>query len=128
MFVTTSMLGNDLAVPDVCKIPPTAIPTPFPNFGMQPMGVVPVIKVIVVGAPAHNLLTTIPMTFGDEPGVMGGIISQLFKGPSRKLMGAVTTLFGGLPTARWTSPTLQNTVNAFGFTAVPSQPKVLVLK
>lgn len=128
MFATTSMMGTDLAIPDVCKIPPTAIPTPFPNMGMQPMGVVPAIKVLIVGAPAHNLLTTIPMTFGDEPGLMGGIISQLFKGPSRKLTGAFTTLFMGIPAARWTSNTMQNTVNAFGFTAAPSQCKVLVLK
>ncbi|MEC7525293.1 MAG: DUF4150 domain-containing protein [Myxococcota bacterium] len=127
MFANTQMGGLDFAFPDICKIPPAAIPIPFPNFALGPMGVPPCPKVLFACAPAHNLATVIPTSFGDEPGVLGGIISQTIKGPSRHLTASFTTLVGGLPATRLTSVTLQNLCNAIGMRIVPSQVKVLLL-
>lgn len=129
MFANSSMMGMDFCmIPDFCKTPPVGIPLPYPNIALAPMGVPPAFKVLLVGAPAHNMMTVIPMSFGDEPGLMGGLISGIIKGSSRKLTGAFTTLFMGLPATRLTSLCLMNLCNTLGMTVVPSQVKVLVLK
>jgi len=128
MFANSIMIGIDFAFPDVCKTPPVAVPIPYPNIGMNPIGAPPAFKVIVGGTPAHNMATTVFMTFGDEPGALGGVVSQIFKAHSRKVTGAFMTLFMGIPATRLTSTTIQNVVNAVGMTVVPSQIKVIVLK
>ena len=83
--------------------------------------------ILFVGAPAHNLGTTIPMTNGDNPGLATGVASGVVMGPSRHLTGAFTVLLKGLPASRMTSVSLQNSTNAPGCRLVPSQPKILML-
>ena len=80
-----------------------------------------------MGAPAHNLGTTIVMTNGDNAGVATGVASGSVMGPSRHLTGAFTCLVGGLPATRVTSVALQNRTNCPGVRLVPSQVKVLIL-
>jgi hypothetical protein len=80
-----------------------------------------------MGAPAHNLGTTIPMTNGDNPGVLLGVASGTVMGPSRHLTGAFTVLWMGMPASRLTSVSLQNSTNCPGVRVVPSQPLVLLL-
>jgi len=129
MFANTQMMGQDLGVPDVCLTPSPAgpIPIPYPNIAMGPTAVPSQVKVLILGAPVHNLSTTIPMTNGDNAGVAMGVASGTVMGPSRHLTGAFTCIVVGAPVSRLTSTSLQNSTNIPGTRIVPSQTKVLVL-
>jgi hypothetical protein len=127
MFANTQMGGMNLGFPDICKIPPVAVPVPFPNISLGPMGVPAVYNVLFMATPAHNLLTMIPISFGDTPGVMMGLISSTVMAQTRTVTGAFRVLVGGLPCQRLTSINIQNTINCPGMRIVPSQVKVLVL-
>jgi hypothetical protein len=126
MFGKTQMMGLDLGFPDVCKLP-TLVPVPFPNIGLSPMGVGAAYNILNVCAPAHNLLTTVPITMGDNAGILGGVVSQTDMGPSRRVTGSFTILLDGIPATRLTSMGPQNTINCPGMTIVPSQLTVLYL-
>lgn len=127
MFANAQMMGMDIGFPDVCLTPPVGAPVPYPNIAMGPMGVGFYPKVLFMGTPAHNMLTTVPLTNGDNAGVMLGVASGLVMGPSRHVTGAFTVLVGGPPVTRVTSMSIQNSTNCPGMRAVPSQVKVLVL-
>lgn len=128
MFANTQLMGLDLAFPDTCITPATPpAPVTYPNLALGPMGVGAVPKVLYQCAPAHNLGTTVPLTNGDNTGVLLGVASATVMGPSRHLTGAFTVLVGGLPATRLTSVSLQNSTNAPGMRVAPSQTKVLVL-
>lgn len=127
MFANCQMMGIDIGFPDVCLTPPVGVPIPYPNIALGPMalGFCPI--VLWMGMPAHNLATTIPMTNGDNAGLMLGVASGMVMGPARHLTAAFTILVGGLPGTRLTSVALQNSTNCPGMRLVPSQIKVLLL-
>jgi hypothetical protein len=131
MFANTQLMGLDTGFPDVCLTPappaPAPVPIPYPNVAAGPMGTPAVYNVLVTCAPAHNMATTIPVTSGDNAGVMTGVASGTVMGPSRHLTGAFTVLIGGMPATRLTSMSLQNSTNCPGVRAVPSQVKLLIL-
>ena len=128
MFANTQMMGTDMGFPDVCLTPsPAPVPVPYPNIAMGPMGVPAAYTVLYACAPAHNMMTVVPMTNGDNPGVAMGVASATVMGPSRHLTAAFTVLIKGAPATRLTSMSLQNSTNCPGMRAVPSQPKVLIL-
>jgi hypothetical protein len=128
MFANTQMGGLNIAFPDVCLTPtPAPVPIPYPNFALHPMGIPAAYNVLFMCTPAHNMATTIPLSFGDNPGIALGVASGMVMGPSRQITAAFTVLVGGLPATRMTSLTLQNSTNTIGMTLVPSQVKVLLL-
>jgi hypothetical protein len=131
MFANTQMMGTDMGFPDVCLTPaPPAppIPIPYPNIAMGPMAVPNVPTILIMGAPAHNMGTTIPMTNGDNAGLVTGVASGTVMGPSRHLTAAFTILVNGMPMTRLTSSALQNSTNCpTGVRVVPSQTVVLAL-
>jgi hypothetical protein len=83
-------------------------------------------RVLIDGAPAHNLGTSIPMSNGDNAGTLGGVVSNRFMGQARHTAGATSVLVGGKPATRLTSPTTQNNGNAVGVRIAPSQRKVVI--
>jgi hypothetical protein len=128
MFANTQMMGMDLAFPDVCLTPtPAPVPIPYPNIGLGPMGVPAAYNCLIMGMPAHNMLTTVPLTNGDNAGVALGVASGLVMGPDRHLTASFTVLMMGAPATKLTSMSLQNNTNAPGARIVPSQVKVLML-
>lgn len=129
MFANTQMMGQDMGFPDVCLTPSPAgpVPIPYPNIAMGPTAVPNVPTVLFTGAPVHNMLTTTPMTNGDNAGLATGVASGMVMGPSRHLTGAFTVIIKGAPVTRLTSMSLQNSTNCPGCRIVPSQPKVLIL-
>ena len=128
MFANTQMAGQDMATPDVCLTPSPAgpVPVPYPNIAMGPTAIPSQVKVLIQGAPQHNLSTTIPMTNGDNAGVNMGVASGTVMGPSRHLTAAFTVLICGAPATRLGSSSLQNSTNCPGSRIVPSQTKVIV--
>jgi hypothetical protein len=131
MLAKTSAGGLCIAFPDVCMTPappsPSPIPVPYPNIGADPTNTGFVPNVLMTCAPAHNLGTAPPMTNGDNAGLATGIASGTVMAPARTMTGAFTVLVGGMPLARLTSVTLQNSTNAPGAKVVPSVTNVLVL-
>ena len=129
MFANTQMMGTDMGFPDVCLTPTPAgpVPIPYPNIAMGPTAIPNCPTILVMGMPAHNLGTSIPMTNGDNAGVNMGVASGTVMGPSRHLTGAFTVLFKGMPGTRLTSSSLQNSTNCPGVRIVPSQPLVMLL-
>ncbi|MFA4913396.1 MAG: PAAR-like domain-containing protein [Burkholderiaceae bacterium] len=127
MFANCQLMGIDLAFPDICKTPPALIPIPYPNFALGPMAIPNAWNILIMGMPAHNLLTTIPLTNGDNPGLALGLISPSVMGPSRHVTCVPNVLFKCIPATRLTSMTVQNRSNAVGMRIVPSQIKVVLL-
>lgn len=131
MFANTQMMGTDIGFPDVCLTPappaPAPVPIPYPNIAMGPMGTPPVVKVLFMGTPAHNMGTKIPQSNGDNAGVNTGVASGSVMGPARHLTAAFTVLLKNKPATRMTSVALQNRTNCPGVRLVPSQVKVILL-
>ncbi|MEI2417236.1 PAAR-like domain-containing protein [Orrella sp. JC864] len=127
MFANCQLMGLDLAFPDICKTPPALLPIPYPNFALGPMGIPNAWNILLMGMPAHNLLTTIVMTNGDNPGLALGLISPSVMGPSRHITCVPNVLFKCIPATRLTSMTVQNRCNTVGMRIVPSQIKVVLL-
>ncbi len=130
MFInTTQSQAMSLAVPDVCKTPPIAIPAPFPNIAMSILAIPSQFKFLIQGRPAQNLLTITPISSGDEGGALGGVVSGVFIGPSRHILGSLKVFACCMPVTRMLDPTGQNGMlpNMVGVTLVPSQVKVMAL-
>ncbi len=131
VFVNTNMGGMDVAGPDTCNIPYAAgapVPTPLPNTAQGATTIPTQFKVLIMCMPAHNLASTKAVSEGDESGVMMGVASGTIKGPSRNLMGSTNYFPGCMPATKMLMPTLQNSTNAPGASAAPSQPKVMSLR
>jgi Domain of unknown function (DUF4150) len=128
MFANTQLMGVDLGFPDVCLTPtPPPVPIPYPNIALGPMGVPAAYNVLFMCTPVHNMATTIPLTNGDNAGVLLGVVSHLMMGPARHVTAAFTVIGSFAPVTRMTSIATHNMMNCPGVRAVPSQPKVLVL-
>lgn len=127
MFANCQLMGLDLAFPDICKTPPALIPIPYPNLALGPMGIPNAWNILLMGMPAHNLLTIIPLSNGDNPGLALGLISPSVMGPSRHITCVPNVLFKCIPATRLTSLAVQNRANALGMRIVPSQIKVVLL-
>jgi hypothetical protein len=128
MLAKTSAGGMCAAFPDVCLTPtPGPVPIPYPNVALDPTNVGFVPNVLMTCAPAHNMSTMAPMTNGDNAGIALGVASGMVMGPARPVTAAFTVLVGGMPLARLTSITIQNSTNAPGAKIVPSVTNVLVL-
>jgi hypothetical protein len=135
MFVKTNMGGLDFAMPDICLTPipspvgPIPVPIPYPNMALPMTAIPSQFNVMTVCMPNHNLMTITPMSNGDNGGVMMNPMSAMVMGPSRNLIGSMTTLVGGLPATTMLKPTGQNGISpgAFGMTLAPSQLTVMIL-
>jgi hypothetical protein len=131
--VSTKAGGQCLAFPDVCKVPapPTPfIPTPFPNTAMlnQGKGSTFASKVKIENQKVATVKSEILMSTGDEPGTLGGMISNRFKGPAKFKMGSSRVVVEGAKIVRQTSMIGQNGVanhnHPAGMQISPSQTKV----
>jgi len=124
------MPAMNMAFPDVCLTPVVVpVPIPYPNISMSTMAIPNQFKVLLMAMPAHNLMTQIAMSMGDNAGTLLNPISGMFMGPTRHLIGSFKLFFGGLPATRMLSMSGQNGISpgAFGMCISPSQTKVLVL-
>jgi hypothetical protein len=112
------------AFPDVCLLPVPVIgsvPTPYPNIALKSTAIPDQVSFLVMCFPAHNLLTTTPLSQGDDAGVLCGVMSGLVMGPERPLTASFALLVSGLPATMLGSSTMQNSTNAFGFQIAPTQ-------
>lgn len=128
MLCTTIVTGMSMGVPDVCMVPPFAIPTPFPNIANNALAIPAYFTIMINGLPELNLGGQHAITNGDEAGAMGGVACGMIIGSARPLMGSTNYFVGGMPSWRLTAPTLHNMTNAPGTTMVPGQTVKIVLQ
>ena len=128
MMPMTMGAGMSIAMPDVCKTPPFAIPVPFPNIANNALAVPTYFTIMINGLPELNITGMYALTSGDEGGPLGGVASMTIVGMGRAVMGSTFYFVGGAPSWRLLAPTIQNMVNAPGTSMVPSQTVKIVLR
>ena len=71
MFANCQAGGVDMALPDVCLTPsPLPIPVPYVNVASGTMAIPNALNILFMGMPAHNMATIIPLTSGDNGGIL----------------------------------------------------------
>ncbi|MFT5161943.1 MAG: hypothetical protein ACI9FJ_000511 [Alteromonadaceae bacterium] len=129
-FQTTQMPAMHFAFPDVCKtlVVLAVVPIPYPNIGMTSTSIPTIFNQFTMCMPDHNLLTMTPLSNGDEPGLLMGLISNLIVGPILPLFGSIKVFKTIMPAIKMLSLTGQNGVilNMVGMTLTPSQVKLLI--
>ncbi len=121
MFNTTSLGGGYLGWPDMCKTPPAMLPIPYINFGTHALSPNPCFRVLFCCAPVHNKKAKKAVSFGDQPGVAGGIASQVFMNQTSHLAGYSRTYkINNQPSVRMTGIEKSNRRNVIVFDIIPS--------
>lgn len=130
MFANTQMTATHMGMPDVCKtlVVLVTVPIPYPNIAMSDTAIPVVLNVMIQAMPAHNLMTEVPMSNGDEAGILMGVVSSLIMGPVKHELGSFKVMLAASPATMMTSITGQNGAepNAPGLTLSPSQPTVMI--
>lgn len=123
VLVTTTGLGMNIAVPDVCNTPvgPSLVPIPYPNFHFAASSIPGQFSVFTSCAPVSTMSALGLVSLGDNVGVGFGLMSGIVASTTRYLLGNFSTLINGMPTVRLGHSTIQNSTNAFGANAVPGQ-------
>jgi hypothetical protein len=123
--------GTNFAFPDVCKTPvgPAVVPIPYPNVTMSPTKIPSQFSTFLTCMPAQNLMSVGTVSMGDQPGVLLGVMSQMFMAMDRCHLGSFKTLIGTAFASRVTSLSGQNGLspNAVGATISPSQVTTILL-
>jgi hypothetical protein len=131
MFANTCLGVLNLAFPDVCNVPTPVgpIPLPFPNLALSFTHIPAVFNVIFGGGLAESLLTEGTISEGDTAGLAGGLLSFMFMGPDRPLLGSFKVIVGVMFATRLTTLTGQNGMlpNTIGMSLTPAQFRVLIL-
>jgi hypothetical protein len=106
-------------------VPP---PIPYPNIASCGQASGTADKVKICGSSCITTASEIPVSSGDEPGVAGGMVSNVFKGPCSFPMGSGKVKAEGNAVVCLTKMTKHNgkTANTVGMQCVPCQVKVLV--
>jgi hypothetical protein len=133
--MSTNMAGDCFVFPDVCLTPSPGgpVPIPYPNTAMLVQGNIGTFssKVKVLNMNAATVKSEIMMSSGDEPGVVGGTTSGVFKGPAKFTKGSSKVFVEGASVVHHTSLIAQNGVSNGnippGVQVSPSQMKVTVM-
>jgi len=98
------------AVPDVCKTPTPGgpVPIPYPNFAMDSNLTDGAESVQIEGNPVATVSSKIATSTGDEPGSVGGIMSNVFKGTCTWKMGSLNVKAEGNSVVRFLDTTFHN--------------------
>jgi hypothetical protein len=124
--------GQCFAMPDVCKTPVPGgppVPIPYPNTGMvmQVTGESTKVKICNFGAVTKK--SEMPRSMGDEPGTLGGVVSNVNMNKIVYKKGSSKVKVEGQALQHLTAMTGHNGMNAnmpAGMQVAPSQAKVLV--
>src|SRR3990167_1950715 len=131
MFATNSLTAMSMmTVPDICKTPIVIpVPIPYPNITMSSMHIPAVFNVCFGPGLAENLMTEGNISMGDEAGVAGGVVSSLFMGPKKYIMGSLKVIVGTAFATRMTSLVGINGMpfNTMGASLTPAQCCVVLL-
>jgi hypothetical protein len=103
--VASTAGGNAFGFPDVCLTPP---PIPYPNTGMLQLTVATAPTVFIQNMPVVILTSVIPVSVGDQPGILHGVVSHKTMGTVRFVLGSTKVFASGLPVIYLGSLTTHN--------------------
>ena len=133
MPMVTKAGGATLGVVDTCKVPTpplgTPTPTPFACAGQMPMAQLGSPKVLVQNMETVTVMSKIPLSSGNEAGVLGGVVSGVNVGEIGFPLGSSKVLAEGKAVIYVTAPAAHNGSNAnqpAGLVVAPGQAMVLV--
>src|SRR5262249_23331515 len=115
--------GENICAPDVCRTPPPnppGIPRPYRNKGAHSQAENFSPNVFVCSMNALHIMSKIPSTTGDEPGILG-------PGPMREgafQVGNPIVRVNMIPGVNMTCPATGNKANAKGAALVPDTVNV----
>ena len=111
-------------------LPLPFVVAPFPNSAQCAMATGFSTKVMIDGKPALNTGSEIPLSNGDEPGVLMGVVSSTIMQKVVYRQGVQKVQVDGKPIVTVLKPTAHNGANAnapMGAQVAPSQTKVIIL-
>ena len=132
MFALTLQGGTCMSTPpDVCKTPmPPGAPTPMPYVNIFQCNMAlpntACSKVFISGSPALNVKSQTAISNGDEPGVVGGVVSSKFIGKGEFIKGSMKVQLQGKAAVSQGALTKHNDGNTTGMCSVAGQFKVQV--
>lgn len=129
MFACNTGSGQLMSNLDVCKTPtpPGApVPVPYTNIGLTAQCMPAATKVLIAGMPGLNKNAQCVPSSGDEPGVAGGAVSSLIKGPVTFTTSSLKVMVQGSPAVRMNDLTMHNQNNAPGRVSLVGQFKVMI--
>lgn len=108
--------GMNVVFPDACKTPTPGgpVPIPYPNIGKSSDTSQGPKKVKVDKAMPMVKGAKYPMTMGDEPGTVGGVISGVTKGEAEFMLYSFDVKFEGKNVCRMGDPMFHNKKNIMG--------------
>jgi hypothetical protein len=108
--VHQSSNGISFAFPDVCKTPTPVgpVPIPYPNIAMSKDTMLGSQTVTMDGNPIMLKGSVYSMSTGDEPGTVGGVVSNVFKGKAEFLNYSFDVKVEGKNVPRLLDPMGQN--------------------
>ena len=109
--------GMSMVFPDVCKTPaPPAppIPIPYPNIGKSADTTAGTSTVKADGSMVMVKGAKYMMSAGDEPGTIGGVLSNVFKQECEFLMYSFNVMLDGKNVCRMSDPLWHNKKNICG--------------
>ena len=124
MFANTQSIAIHLSVIDVGKTP---VPVPMPNIGLTSMAIPNILNMFTEAMPDHNLLTTVPLSNGDQAGILMGVVSNTIMGPVENIIGSFKVFKQVMPATKMLCISTHNTYNTIGMTLSPCQVKVMIL-
>lgn len=103
-------MTHTCAVPDVCKTPTPAgpVPIPYPNIAMDSNLTDGADSVQIEGNPVANVGSKIATSTGDEPGSVGGVMSNVVKGTVTWKMGSLDVKAEGKSVVRFLDTAFHN--------------------
>jgi carboxyl-terminal processing protease len=124
-MLPASIIGPSgrVGFPDPCLTPMGPVPVliPYPNLAMDAMGIPTCPTILLMMMPAVNQATIVPMTLGDQAGVLSP-----FMGPGIVAMGIPIVLLQGMPAVTLACPTTgNNMINPIGIVAIPGAPTIV---
>ena len=131
MFALTLQGGTCMStLPDVCKTPTPAGPTPIPYVNIFQCNMVTpntaCSKVFIAGAPALHVKSQAAISNGDEAGNAGGVVSSKFIGKGEFIKGSVKVTLEGKAAVSQGATTKHNDGNTTGMCSMAAQSKVQI--
>lgn len=115
-IVHKGSMGLSTVFPDVCKTPTPAgpVPIPYPNIGKSSDTIMGPFTVKSDGQMPMTKGAKYMMSSGDEPGVVGGVVSGIIKGECEFMMYSFDVKFEGKNVCRMGDPLFHNKKNIMG--------------
>jgi hypothetical protein len=132
MFALTLKGGTcQSTAPDVCKTPAgPAGPVPSPYVNLFQCNMVDpstaCSKVLIDGAPALHVKSKSLLSNGDEPGTVGGVVSNKFIGQGEFIMGSQKVQLESKAAVSQGATTKHNKGNTVGMCSMSGQSKVMI--